>query len=326
MDDPFNFQIDNSPQGVLYNDANDSGLTFISGNGSDYNGAVLGGGGGEPVSSGPTPEQIAEQNRIAGLQHQFDTQKQGIYSTALERADSLGSGYGQSILDAIHNLTLGQQGIDRQRTQNEASRIQGGRGILDMIGRGIKSAGVMLAGRNAGNSSATRAIGNAYGDLGRRQMSSIGNQYALKNQSIDDAQTEQNWQLTRTPEKFKESLNQDVNNLVLSAREQFARLDAAMADASLPDRIAIDQEKENLRSQVLAKLQQYDAQLRSGVAGIAPASREQNLTSAQEMLQMGQAPANMFQYTDQAPLQVQNSGPVASSLPLFTLGKRQLQV
>lgn len=274
-----------------------------------------------PTWTDPTGRGLT-QSGYNTLKSGFDTQKQNIYGTAADAANNVGSQIGQNIMDTIHNLTLGQQGIDRRNVQNESSKIQGGRSILDMIGRGIKSGGVMLANKNAGNSSAASALANAYGQLGQRQMSSVGNQYAQNAGDIGVAQAEQDYQTAQAPGRFHEQLMGNVNSIVANARNQFAQLDAAMANASLPDRIAIEQEKENVRQQVLGQLQQYDAQISQGVGGIHAASQEQNRATANTQLQAGQADPNLFQYTTQAPLQAQGSAPAGGNLPLFSVPRR----
>jgi hypothetical protein len=258
------------------------------------------------------------------LRSGFDSQKQNIYGSSNDAAAALQGGLGQSVQDTIHSLTLGQQGIDRKNVQNESSRIQGTRGIMDMVGRGIRSGGVMLANKNAGNSSAAGALANAYGQQGQRQLSQVGNQYAANQGDIGVAQAEQDYQVGQAPGKFHEGLMQNVNSIVNSARDKFAQLDAAMANASLPDRIAIEQEKESVRGQVLGMLQQYDTQLQQGVGGIKAADRGTNLATANQQISAGQADPNLFKYNTQAPGQFQGTGPFASELPIFTMsrGKR----
>lgn len=278
-----------------------------------------------PVAPVDPYAQWGGQQAYNNLQSQFDTQKSNIYGSANDAAQSLQGGYGQSIQDTVHALLQGQQGIDRRNVQNESSRIQGTRGVLDMVGRGIKSGGVTLANRNAGSSSAAQAIANAYGQLGQRQLSSVGNQYAQNANDIGVAQTEQNYQQAQAPGKFHEGLMQNVNSIVGAARDRIGQLQAAMASASLPDRIAIDQEVQNIRDQVLGHLQQYDSQLQQGVAGIAAANLDTNRGLANQQLAAGQADPNLFNYTTQTPLQLQNTGPSTSSLPIFTYNRNRNQ-
>src|SRR5882672_4329817 len=63
-------------------------------------------------------------------------------------------GYHSSILDYLDQRRQQQNQIDSEAIQNELDRQQGGQGILDMVGTGIRSGGVQLANANAGTSSA----------------------------------------------------------------------------------------------------------------------------------------------------------------------------
>lgn len=254
----------------------------------------------------------------------FNNQKSNIYGSSLDAANALSSGYTNSIQDTIHSLMLGQQGIDQKATQNEASKIQGGRDITDMVGRGIRSGGVRLSQGNAGSSSAAQAIANAYGQLGQREMSKVGNQYAQNQGDINLAQTEQNYQLGRAPEKFEADIQSNVSNIVSQARDKFAALDSAMSSASLPDRIAIEQEKENVRQQVLGVLGQFGGQLRQGLSGIKAAGADDIRAKASQQLAAGKADPNLFSYNTQAPAELQNTGPFASELPIFTYNKSKI--
>lgn len=100
-----------------------------------------------------------------------------------------------------------------------------------------------------------------------------------------------------------------------------------MANASLPGRIAIDQEREKVRQQVVGQLQGLDAQLNSGVAGIQAQSEDQRMEKASQLGRAGtDLGADAFQYSTEIPLEQQNTGPFASELPLFSLnrGKRTI--
>jgi len=270
----------------------------------------------------PTAEQqqaaawaTARGNRATGLSN--------IYGSANDAATNLQGSFANSAQDNLRVLKQGQTGIDLKAQNNEASRRQGAEGVLGMVGRGIQSGGRYLGNRNAGSSSAAGEIARAYGDIGRRQMSSVGNQYEQNNNQILQDQSNQDYNVGKTKRDFTESLNQSVNGIVESARTQLANLDAQSANASLPDRIAIDQEKQNIKNQVMAKLQQYDAQLSTGADSIKARGREGNMAAATQQLDAGKAPENSFQYTDQIPGQFQNTGPFSSGLPIFTNPNRR---
>jgi len=276
----------------------------------------------EPTAQTDPFAQWGGQAAYNNLVSNFDAQKQNIFGSANSSIGQTGENYRTSVRDLLHGFQRGQQGIDLQAQQNEASRIQGGRGILDMIGRGVKSSGVYLANRNAGNSSAAGAIAKAYGEQGRRQMTNIGNQYAGNQQKIDLAQQEQDYQIGNAPTDFHNKMLQDVNGIVTNVGQQLGALDAQMVQASLPERIAIEQEKERIRGEAMAALQQYDTQLATGAQGIKATDRNTNLTQANQLLQQGMAPEDMFNYTTEAPLQLAGSGPSSSSLPLYSAKRR----
>lgn len=249
-----------------------------------------------------------------------------IFNSANDAALNKQSAFGNSVTDNVDALRLGQRGIDRRAQQNESSRMQGNAGILGMIGRGIESGGRYLSNRNAGNSSASGEIARAYGDMGRRQSSVVGNQFAQNEVGIKDAQDAQNTNVAKTKRDFHQGLLDTVNTIVESARTQLADLDTRMASASLPDRIAIEQEKQRIKDAVLGHLQQYDSQLATGIDSIHTNTADENRSAAAGQIAAGTAAPNAFNYTDQTPGQFQNTGPFASGLPIFTNPIKRQQI
>lgn len=249
----------------------------------------------------------------------FDAQKDNIFGTARDAAANAGIGYKNSILDFIDSLKSGQRQVDEQGIQSDLAKKQGYDSILDMVGRGIRSGGVMLANKNAGDSSAAGALSRAYGDMGRREMSGIGNQYEQQQREIDMAQQDLMDQQASGVRKLGDSKTQMVNNIVAEARNSLASLDAQMLEADLPTRIAIEQEKAKIKDDVLGQLSRFDAQLNSGISGIKRLTPEQRRAQAYQRAAEGVAPENAFQYNDTAPGQFQNTGPFAGDLPLFSL-------
>jgi hypothetical protein len=295
-----------------------SGNPYPGGTGA---GAVLGA---AAAPTAPTADPYAQwggQQKYDALRSGFDSQHQGITDTANEAVGSAGRGLNSSILDLLDSLRSGQRNIDSQGVQNELAKQQGTQGVLGMVGRGIRSGGVMLANKNASDSSASQALANAYGDLGRRQLSSVGSQYAQGQNAIQQAQTDLGDQQAQGTRHIQESKTNVVNGIVTGARNSLAALDAAIAGASLPDRINIEQEKEKIRNNAMTQLQRYDQQLAQGVGGIQAASADTNRASAAALANQGTAADNAFSYTDQAPAQLQNTGPFSSNLPLFQLSR-----
>lgn len=265
--------------------------------------------------------QTAYNNLISG----FNTQKGNIFSTAGEAADNAGIGLKGSILDFVDSLRSGQSKIDNQAVQNELAKEQGTRGVLGMVGRGIRSGGVTLANKNASDSSASQGIANAYGDLGRRELSGVGNQYALGENAVQQSQADLETQRAAGTRKIGDSKTMIVNQIVGDARNQLASLDAQIANASLPDRINIEASKEQVRQDALGRLQQYDQLLSEQVGGIKATDGDARRSKALELANAGTAPESAFNYTTEVPAQFQGTGPFASELPIFTFGaKKQL--
>lgn len=265
------------------------------------------------------------QAKYQALVDGFNNQKSNIYTSATDAANATGSQLGRSILDFLDSQRLAQKKINEQAARNELAKQQGVSGVIGAVGRGIKSGGVMLANKNAGDSSAAGALANAYGDQGRRQLADVGNQYELGNQEIQSAQDQFGVQQASGVRNIQGTKQDAINNIVNSARDKFAQLDAAMANASLPERIAIDQERENVRGQVVGLLQQYDQQLTQGLGDIHAATKDESRAAG---AQLGSAGTDLgkdaFNYTTEIPAEQQGTGPYASELPLFSLnrGKR----
>lgn len=278
-----------------------------------------------PSGPGATTDPYAAYGgtaRYNSLVSGFDTQHQQILGGANDAISNAGTSINSGILDLIQNLTTGQRNIDNQSVQNELSRKQGMRGIMDQIGQGIRSGGVVLANKNAGDSSATQALADAYGQIGRQQASQVGNQFAQGQNAVALKQQDLGDQQALGVRHIGENKTQVINSIVADVQTKLAALDGAIAGASLPDRINIEGEKQNIRNQAMAALQQYDQTLQQGVSGIHVATQDENLAKAGELANAGVAPDTMYNFTQNAPAQFQNTGPFASSLPLFTLNKK----
>ncbi len=281
--------------------------------------------------TGPSAQEVqaqqaaqAEQARQDGLRSNFNTQKQGIFDSINQWGDNTAARYGLDVQDFGNKFRQGQDALNRRGADLEAKKMQATSGILGMIGRGVKSAGNYLGGRNAGSSSASGEIAKAYGDIGRRNMSSVGNEYSAGQEQLGVDQNIFNTDAESSLNRFKLNMDEQINGQVESARAALTDLDVQMQNASLPDRIAIDQEKNRIKSELIAKLQGFDQQARQARASAQVTNTDQNRATAQTNLAAGQAPADMFSFTDQAPLELQNSGPSASGLPIFTNNKRRL--
>lgn len=273
-------------------------------------------------TSQPAPDPYAQwggQDAYNRLVSGFDTQKDNIYDTSKESAQNAYIGRKSNILDFILGLQNSQDSINDRAVMNELAKKQGFTSIMDMVGRGLRSGGVMLANRNAADSSATDALAMAYSNIGGRELGKVNNQYELENWQIKDAQDEFETSRTQGLRKFDESKTQSINGIVIDARNRLASLDAAMAEASMPERIAIEQEKNRIKAEVTDILSQYDQQLQSQAGAVAPTSIDDRRQEAFGLANAGVAAANPFEFNTSIPAQFQNTGPLAGGLPLFTL-------
>lgn len=269
--------------------------------------------------------QWGGQDAYNSLLSGFNTQKDTIYNSAMSAAGNQRIGLGLSIQDFLDSLRTGQSNIDRTGKQAELGKITGMRGILDMVGRGVRSGGVMLANRNAGSSSAAQGIANAYGQIGRQSAGKLGNEYALKQDEIGNMQQALGTQRASGIRNIQGSKDQVINQIVTSAEQQLAQLDAQMADASISDRFSIEQEKERIRQGALGQLSELDGMLAKN-SEIQPTSRDQLQVQARDLANAGTETGTAFDYSVDAPVEFQNTGPFASSFPIFTFpsGRRRV--
>lgn len=267
------------------------------------------------------PDPYAQWGGRAGfnaMQDGFGAQKDVIFGTSRDAANTAGRGIRGGIMDFIESLKAGQMQIDERGIGNELARKQGSAGVMGMVGRGINSGGVMLANKNATSSSATEALARAYGDIGRREMSKVGNQYEMGQREVGMMQDNLGIQRASGIRKIDDGINDSIDGIVANATSSLAQLDSAMLNASMPERIQIEQEKQNIKNEIMGILRQHDGMLSQGVAGVAPKSADAMRAEAFNLSNAGVASPNQFNFTDQVPAQFQNTGPFPTQLPIFT--------
>ena len=278
-----------------------------------------------PTYTGPSQADIYAQQQAQAKaqadQRARDAFNQGrnVYTDSInQRVGNESQGYQRSVQDWATGVTQKQQGIDTAGINADMAKTQGMRGIMDMVGNGIQSAGVMLGNRNAGSSSAAGAIANAYGKLGSKQASSVGNQYAQAQNQIGLEQSNLEAAKALQVSRFGEDKVNIVNNIINDAQKQIAALNEAAAGASISDRMDIEAEKTRLRDTANAQLKAYDSEM-SKAKGAQTDDQRRN--EAQRLLALGTAPTTQFNYSTEAPAQFQNTGPFASSMPLYTYNR-----
>lgn len=247
----------------------------------------------------------------------FDRQKGNIFSSAKDAASASATTRKSSILDFIDSLRTGQRGVDEQAIQNELAKKQGFNSIMGMVGRGLQSGGVMLANKNAGDSSAAEQLARAYSNIGQRELGKVGNQYELENRQIGFAQDDLDMQRQQGLRKFSEDKSLKINAIVSDARNSLAQLDAAMTEADLPGRLQLEQEKARIKQQAVDTLTQYD-QLLQRQKNIRPSSADERRRTAFGLANSGVAAENPFDFATNINTQFQNAGPLPAQLPIFT--------
>lgn len=259
------------------------------------------------------------QARYNTLVDTFNQQKGVITNTAGSAADTSAASQYNSIQDFLDSYRSGQSKIDQSAANNMLAKRQGVSGIMGMVGRGIRSGGVTLANKNASDSSAAGAIARAYGDIGGRELRGVGNQYELKNQEIGLQQQDLITQGNKYARDYETNKQNTVNSITNEAYQKLAALDADIANADLPTRIALEQEKANVKAMALQKLSQYDQLLASERGKIKATTAQQRQQKALEMQNAGTSLGeDAFSYSEATPAQFQGTGPFASDLPLFS--------
>lgn len=303
-----------SVKGALYYNPDTGGLEQSDGNGSW-----------SPVNTSgfqavPQPPTFSAQQ--LATRDQANAGKSTVINSANAAIENTKGTMRNSVLDFIESQKTGQQGIDRSRSVNELNKMRAYGGIEDMIGTGVRSAGTILANKNASSSSATEAIAAAYAKMGQQQAGQANNQYALQNDEIALDQSALDAGRASSMRKFGTDKETFVNTLVSEAETKLSALNEALIGASLPDRIAIEQEKETIRKNALAQLSEFDTMLQQGTQGIAPASREQIVANAGAMDSAGQSVENPFSLSTNTDIAYQNGAPI-TDLPVFSSNTRR---
>lgn len=279
---------------------------------------------GAPASAPQTQAAAVDPYAAFGGRAGLNQAKQSIFDNFNVGADKTAADYGRGVRDLVQGYQTGQQSLDKAGAQNDLSKIQGTQNVMGMVNRGIASGRSLLANKNASDSSAAGAIANAYGKIGQGELSKVGNQYALTGEDIAQKQQLFNQDMTNKFADTAKSKELEVNRLVMAAKDQISTLNAQMAGASIPDRIALEQESARLKNELLGRLQQFDSQLASAKNDTKAMTPEARRAEALRMSQAGVAATNPFQFNQEAPLQAQ-PGPDVGNLPIYTYNRNKQQ-
>lgn len=266
----------------------------------------------------------ANFNRIHG---DWLGQKDATMGSITDRIQNDRNGYESTVKDFGTNVERGQTHLNESFDQNELARIEGGRGVQDMVGTGVRSAGVVIGNKpGASTSSARDAIARAYSQIGQREMNKVGNQFEKGQHDIGIQQDDFNSQVSTDARHLSENKVKIVNDIATEAASKIASLNAAAASASLDDRMDIEAEKARVKNEALATLSQLDSVIADYSAKAHPNDRPTRIAHATQMANAGQVAANPFNFTADVPQQFQNTGQFESGLPLFQAPRKDNQL
>lgn len=270
----------------------------------------------------PPPDPYAQwggRSAYNALTGEITQNKDNIVNSAgMSREAQFNQGR-SSILDFIDDAKLTQEGIDQKR-KNAQFSLQAGKGdIMEMVGRGIRSGGVMLANKNAASSGAAGQIARAYGELGNRENRDVNNQFELENQGIDLEQNNLTTGFDKQKRKIDEFKISQTDNIVNKAKADLAALDAQRIGASLPELFQIDQIAQEIKDATMARLGELDTLLQTKRAEVNPISRQQVLAGANQMRTAGTGGPQMFDFNTNAP-DIRTAGPsvAGAELPIYS--------
>jgi hypothetical protein len=256
-------------------------------------------------------------NRVHG---NWQNQVTDFNNSLPDRYNTDAGTYGASINDYVDGIKSGTLDLNHQYEQNELARQQGAQGVNDLVSHGIKSMGIRLANMpGASDSSAGEAVARAYGDIGQRDMSQVGNQFALAQDQTDLNKRHFDDQTASGARHLGDQKASLVNGIVNDATTEIAQLNASAAYASLPDRIDMENRKAAIRNEAMAKLSALDGQISQGQQANQLEGSDAVREHATALRVAGTPASNPFQLTTQVPAEFQNTGPFSADLPLFTV-------
>lgn len=228
-------------------------------------------------------------------------------------------GYQGTAQDDLNSIRDTQTGIDNSRNTNELNRQNGIQDILGYVRNGLQQGASRLAANNATESSATGALGRAYQQIGSQKVRAVNSGAGLQNAQLDQSQSQLQQHIADTTTDLHRQRDTYVNQIGSDVRDKLAQLDTQAQGLSLPGRIAVDQEKQNIVNAGMQQLQGVDQWFQSQIGGVSPETQDQQLTAVQGLRGAGTALSNPFsQQFDQQQVQ----GPAVDQLPLFTRNKK----
>lgn len=299
-------------QGDLQNDVNSGGLTINQQGNPQF----------LTQPQAPAPDPYAAWGGQSGYNQatgQIDSSLNNIRQGGTDAFGNALLGYQGTAQGDVNSIRDTQTGIDNSRNNNELNRENGIQDILGYVRNGLQQGASRLAANNATESSATGALGRAYQQIGSQKARSVNSSAGLQNSQLDQSQQQLTQHIADTTGDLHRQRDTYVNQIGSDIRDKLGQLDVQAQGLSLPGRIAVDQEKQNIVNAGLQQLQGVDQWFQSQLGGITPETQDQQLAAVQGLKGAGTALDNPFnQQFDQQQVQ----GPAVDQLPLFTRSKK----
>ena len=228
----------------------------------------------------------------------------------------------QGQAENLFNTVKTKQGqIDRNRQNIELGRMNSIRDIIGYVRSGIQRGASVLANTNSTDSSASEALAKGFNRVGNSKSIAANNQAFLQNREQDNSQDELNLQRSTGINDFRRFKDSEANRIGSEVRQKLQALDDAAVGQSLPDRVAIEQEKQNVVNNGLAQLQEVDNWLMGQLGTINPMDANRIREEAGKLQSAGTATPNPFN-VGLPGTQLQIQGPAIDQLPLYTNRRR----
>jgi hypothetical protein len=300
-----------NPQGPTYNPQQAAG---IGGSGGYTGGSVQG------ASTYVAPVdpyarwggQVQHDGLVNGFNTEFG-QTQGSANTAL---DNFGKQYGLSILDYVNQGKTGQQGIDSGYSNLYGAQYQGKNAINQKVGQGIQSGGVMLANKNAGDSSGAEGIARAYAQFGERELRNVNNQFESGKNALVESQKLLDQQLAAQANKIKTEAEMGAAQIIDETNRAVSGLTQRMQGQDIATTVAMQQEIQRVKDAAAVKLRAIDSDLTNKRGTIKAGNQNSLQARGRGNVNAGKPVNNPFDFDLSPELSMQGAG-LPSSLPLY---------
>ena len=291
-----------------------------------------------PYWTGPTaPEtpnpyaQWGSQANYDNLVNNFNTGAGNIRTGVGEAGTSYLNQSKVPVYSFLNETKNAYGDLDTNRIRNNLNKIRTSQGIMDMIGTGIRSGLTRLGNKNSGDSSAAQVMAGAVADYGNKEQQSANNEFELKNEDLNTAETRLKEKTKLKQQELTTGWQGKIDELISGAQNAFAALNDEAANADLPTRIEIENEKQQLKTNLTNQLKALDDIMAGGGEGYTgvndlKAQTPEYIMGEANRQNLAGATAPGFNYSSEIPTYVANSGGNTANLPLYSTRRLKREV